>query len=166
MSLRVLRLLFVIGAVVLGYVAYDEYTAGNNVQAQIASEMPIYQSVLSQINELNKAPVRKLLPAQEAIEDLVGRLIDDTDLMGSSVSLVIPSTGLKWEPVNHGVQKTSFALTTASEKSGAMAYMYILWQLLGRQPVKITGSEISVQDESVSFVVHLELVALDSGTGG
>jgi hypothetical protein len=154
-----------VSAIAAFYLAYTEYETGNATAAQYAVEMPLFTQVQQEMTELSSLPVKHLLPADEAVEEIVGRLIDDTELMGSSVRLQVPGQSVTWEEVAHGVQRTELKLTTSAEEQAALGYLAILWQLLQRQPVRIKQATITTAEEAVTFDVALELLAL-TGSGG
>ncbi len=167
MSLRVLRILFLLGALFVFYLAFSEYEAGNGFMAQYAAEMPLFSQAQQEVAELSALPSKQLLPADEALEEFLGRMLDDTELMGSSVRLDLGQTGIAWQPINHGVQSTVLGLTTSSLKQSALGYFSILWQLLGRQPLRVRSARISAGEDTVTFNVEVELIALEGGgTGG
>ena len=162
MGLRVLRALFLVGSLGALYVAYDEYESGNAAKSELMAELPLFSQAMSEIEELSKLDVKPLRETDDAVEELIARLIDDTELLGSSVRLEIPQSGLNWSPVNFGVTKCSLAVTTQATDSGGIGYFYILWQLIMRQPIQVTGAEIIRQPGVVGFTVDMELFAVDS----
>ena len=164
MGLRVLRALFLLGSLAALYVAYDEYESGNAAKSELMAELPLFSQAMSEIEELSKLDVKPLRETEAAMEELVARLVDDTELLGSSVRLEIPKEGLSWSPVNFGVTKTKLAVTTQATAYGGIGYFYILWQLIMRQPIQVTGAEIGRKQAVVVFRVEMELYAVDSNT--
>ena len=75
-------------------------------------------------------------PQTEALQSFLSRLIDDTELLGSSVRMNFEKAGVVWEPVEYGVQRTNLSLGTAAEKQAAMGYLTLLWQLLAQRPAQ------------------------------
>lgn len=160
MGLRILRLLFLVGTIGSLYLAFDEWEAGNQAKAELMAELPLFSSAMSEIEELSKLDIRPLRPTEEALEELVARLIDDTELLGSSVRLELPDEGLVWQPINFGVTKTKISVGTAADATGGLGYFYILWQLILEQPVQVTGATIRRAEGVVMFNVDLELFAI------
>ncbi|MEE8410429.1 MAG: hypothetical protein V3T05_12545, partial [Myxococcota bacterium] len=117
-------------------------------------------AAMSEIEELSKLDIRPLKPTEVALEELVARLIDDTELLGGSVRLELPEEGLVWQPINFGVTKMRLSVGTAAEIDGALGYFYILWQLILRQPVQVLGATIRRTSGVVMFTVDLELFAV------
>ena len=163
MSLRILRgfLLIVMAAAL--YAAYDQYTAREAILSEIAAEMPAYNAVRQEMDQLSKLPTKTLRPADEALEELCGRLIDDTDLLGSTVKISLPPHGIQWQEVKHGVTKTTVSFESSADKNAGLSYFSMVWQLLQRQPVRVVEAFIKQDKELVHVGITVELLALQGG---
>lgn len=160
MALRILRIFFLIATVGALYTAYVEWEDGNLAKTELMAELPLFSAAMSEIEELSKLDIRALRSTDEALEELVARLIDDTELLGSSVRIEFPDRGLVWQPINFGVSKAQLSIGTAADSSGALGYFYILWQLILAQPVQVIGASIRRTEGVVMFNVDLELFAV------
>ena len=163
MSLRVLRIFLIIATIVALYAAYDQYGAADALRGEIAAELPQVDAMQTEMSQLSKLPTKTLRPPDEALEELIGRLIDDSDLLGSTVTIEMPQGGMKWEPVKHGVTKTKVGFTLTTDNSAGLAYCSMVWQLLERQPVKVTEAYIKHDKDMVKFTLRVELLALQGG---
>ena len=163
MNPRVLRLTFIILGIVAVFVAYDQYDAGDRVDMQILSELPALNATKLEMRALNQATPKPLRPQNEALEYLLARLVDDTELLGSSVRLERSPAESEWNTVNHGVTKTAITVSSPADKQAGLGYFAMMWELLLRQPVSIVSASLKVQDAVITLSVDLELLALEGG---
>jgi len=157
--LRLLRIVFILGTPVALVAAYQFYDAGKNLVGQRDRSKMQLTAYLAETATLSGAREKPLRPPEEALEELLAKLIDDTELLGTSVRMDV-GQGVQWQPLRFGVQKTKLSLSSASPAESAMAYFSILWQLIEAGPTSIMNAEISAQGDVVSFQVDLELLAL------
>ena len=145
------------------YAAYDQYSSRESLLSEIAAEMPAYNAARQEMDQLSKVPSKTLRPTDEALEELAGRLIDDTDLLGSTVKIDLPTKGIVWEDVKHGVTKTTVSFESESEKNAGLAYFSMVWQLLQHPPVRVVEAYIKQEKDIVRFTISVELLALQGG---
>ncbi len=158
MRLQILRILFIVGAVVCVYLGYDWWEQASNAQIQLAEQVSQLERIRGQVVRFQAMPGGKpLQPREEALENLIVRLIDESDLLGSSVRIEVPKEGIVWQPVEYGVEKAMLSVTTATEETNALAYFAMLWTILQEQPVHVTKATISRNTEVVKFELDLEV---------
>jgi hypothetical protein len=162
-SLRVLRTLLIIGMIIAGYVAYDQYSRREAILAETATLLQQLAGTRNELGKLEKASPKNLRPPDEAIENLVGRLIDDTELLGSSVRMETGQQARQWETIGHGVTKTQMSFITQAEKQAGLGYFALVWQILMRQPVRVIEAQIDPSSDVVKFSMTVELLALEGG---
>lgn len=159
MGQRVLRLSLLIGgcgALLLAFTTYEDVEQAQLRKRGVFGQL---QSVAAEINQLNAAPARPLRPRQDAVQELLARMVDDTELLGSSVRFDLESQ-LLWTPIKYGVEKARVSMSSAAIRESAMGYFSILWSLINERPVNIIGGNIEMQQDVVSFNLDLELFGL------
>ena len=161
MHLRVIRTLFYVAALVALYLAFDQYEVAMEIDETLETQMPLLNAARLEMEQLSKAPAKPLLERDEALEELLVHLIDETDLLGGSVRLDVPDMGLEWRKVSFGVEKTSLAMSLSELEVRSLGFFHILWGLLDTQPVRITKADIKRNMEIVTLHVDLDLFALE-----
>jgi hypothetical protein len=162
-TLRILRIVLILGMLAALYVAYDQYYRREAVLGEMATLLQQYSAIRGELDRLEKVTPKTLRPTSEAVENLIGRLIDDTELLGSSVRMESGQQGLKWEPVGHGVTKGKLSFITQNEKQAGLGYFALVWQILMRQPVRVLEAQIQSNSDVVRFSVTVEILALQGG---
>ncbi|MEM6532075.1 MAG: hypothetical protein AAF654_05595 [Myxococcota bacterium] len=162
MAQRVARLLFIIAGLILLMMAYTEYEDVERAESTKRGVFSQVRSVANEIDQLKTAPPKPLQYREKAVQDLLARMVDDTELLGSSVRFDLESQ-LTWQPIKYGVEKARIQMSTAALAESAMGFFAILWALIQERPVNIIDGTIRMQEETVSFSVTLELFGLQGG---
>ena len=156
---KVSRLLFIIVGLFLlmmSYSAYEDVERAERTKRGVFSQV---KSVSTEIRQLKEAPAKPLDYQEKAEQDLLARMVDDTELLGSSVRFELEQQ-LTWQPIKYGVQKARVEMSSAALRESAMVYFAILWALIQERPVNIIDGKILMDNETVSFNVTLELFGL------
>lgn len=160
--LRIFRLIFIVvglGLLFMAYEAYGEVERSESTKRGVFSQV---KSVANEINQLKAAPPKPLKTRQESVQDLLARMVDDTELLGSSVRFDLERQ-LTWTPIKYGVEKARIEMSTAALRESAMGFFAILWALIQERPVNIIDGNIQMKEETVSFSLTLELFGLEEG---
>ncbi len=139
----------------LTYVEIDEALATYDRAEMERAETA---TMKAESEKMAATPVRALNPKVETIEEVIARLIDDTEMLGSSVRFEVGDRGLMWEPVAHGVQKATVSFASAAERSGALGYFTLLWQIVADRPVSIRSARLMLSDLS-TMTIEVDLFA-------
>jgi hypothetical protein len=142
------------------YGAYHYYEAATELEAQLFAENQQLAAVERDVASLQGLEPKPLKAREETIEEFLGRLIDDSELLGSSVRLNVENGQLNWEPVRYGVEKARVSLSSAAEGSAALGYFSSLWQLIQERPVNVLDARIDVKGDVSTFNIDVELFAL------
>ena len=153
-----------LGAIVVALVAlagtYLFWSAGAELQSAVDAKQSALQRLDTDLARLRGAEPKPLLPRADTIEQFLGKMLDDTELFGSSVRINQESGPLQWSSEEHGIEKAFVSVTTAAETESAMGYFTILWELLSERPVAIRNASITVSDEVTSMTIGVDLYAL------
>ncbi|MEL6546392.1 MAG: hypothetical protein AAFQ82_17325, partial [Myxococcota bacterium] len=149
---RVFRLLFIIVGLVLlmmAYSAYEEVERSESTKRGVFSQV---KSVANEINQLKAAPQKLLQSREQSVQDLLARMVDDTELLGSSVRFDLEKQ-LTWSPIKYGVEKARIEMSTAALRESAMGFFAILWALIQERPVNIIDGTIRMDTDTVTFTL-------------
>jgi hypothetical protein len=164
MALRIIRVVAPIVALICLYFAWDSWDRADGLESQRDNLAREIGQLRADIDNMTKLAPKPLKQREEAVEQVITQLIDDSELLGSSVRLNIQGSGIQWTPVRFDVEKTTLSMSTADVSSAALGYAYILWQVIQRQPARVISASIAAQGEVVSISADLEVYAL-SGSG-
>ncbi|MEM6733201.1 MAG: hypothetical protein AAF658_16705 [Myxococcota bacterium] len=159
MGQRVARGFFIVAGLFLLFLAYGAYGDVEGAESTKRGVFNRVKSVANEINQLKAAPAKPLQNREKAVQDLLARMVDDTELLGSSVRFDLEQQ-LVWSPIKYGVEKARIQMSTAALAESAMGYFAILWALIQERPVNIIDGQIELRDDAVTFNVTLELYGL------
>jgi hypothetical protein len=160
MRLRVARGVMILLATVALYLAFESYYEGVQLRSRLDADAMALSALTSDIAMLRATPEKPLRGTEDTVDDFLGRLLEDTELLGSSVRLDLKPGGMLWVPVRLGVQKADLSLSSASETEAAMGYFTLLWELIKERPVSVRGARINVGEAVSWFTIDVELFAL------
>jgi len=143
----------------LFFLTYEAWVEVNDAKRRRRGVFQRVESVSNEINKLKAAPPKALQPREKAVQELLGRMVDDTELLGSSVRFELQDQ-LKWQSIKYGVEKAQIHMSSAALTDSAMGYFAILWALIQERPVNIIKGKITLSNETVTFYLTLELFGL------
>ncbi len=160
MRVRLARLAMIVVSLMAFSFAYVSCERATERQGSIDTAVRQLSEVNNQIAALENVQPKPLKPRDETLEDILGRLVDDTELLGSSVRLNLDKGGLQWQPVRYGVDKAVLSISSAADNDAAMGYFSILWQLIQERPATVKTAKITVGESVSWFTIDVEIYAL------
>ena len=158
--MRILQIVFGMGALVAFYFAYSAYSQTGVLETKVSSAASRLAQLQADVKLLDHLSPRPLITREEMLERFLTSLMDEAELLGSSVRLEVPKPSSRWKPVQYGIYKAPISLSSASETVHALGYYDVLWELIREKPVRFKKARVTINQSVSSLTLDLELFAL------